>query len=56
MEGKLIKKGEGVYELFRQGFLKGSTDHDLIDSLNAQEAFTINRSYEKTENSGRVSL
>lgn len=37
MEGKLIKKGEELFELFTQGFLKGSTNHDLIDSLNTEE-------------------
>lgn len=37
MEGKLIKKGEELFELFTQGFLKGSTNHELIDSLNIEE-------------------
>lgn len=37
MEGKLIKLGEELFELHTQGFLKGSTNHDLIDSLNAEE-------------------
>lgn len=37
MEGKLIKLGEELFELYTQGFLKGSTNHELIDSLNAEE-------------------
>ena len=36
MEVKLIKTIDG-YELFTQGFLKGSTNHKLIDSLNIEE-------------------
>lgn len=36
MEAKLIKTVDG-YELFTQGFLKGSTNHGLIDSLNIEE-------------------
>jgi len=36
MEAKLIKNIDG-YELFTQGFLKGSTNHGLIDSLNVEE-------------------
>jgi hypothetical protein len=36
MKGKLIKTVDG-YELFTQGFLKGSTNHGLIDSLNIEE-------------------
>lgn len=36
MEAKLIKTIDG-YELFTQGFLKGSTNHGLIDSLNVEE-------------------
>ena len=36
MKGKLIKTIDG-YELFTQGFLKGSTNHGLIDSLNIEE-------------------
>ncbi len=36
MKEKLIKTVDG-YELLRQGFLKGSTNHELIDSLNIEE-------------------
>ena len=36
MKAKLIKTVDG-YELFTQGFLKGSTNHKLIDSLNIEE-------------------
>lgn len=36
MKGKLIKTVDG-YELFTQGFLKGSTNHGLIESLNIEE-------------------
>jgi hypothetical protein len=36
MKGKLIKIVDG-YELFTQGFLKSSTNHGLIDSLNIEE-------------------
>ena len=36
MKAKLIKTIDG-YELFTQGFLKGSTNHGLIDSLNIEE-------------------
>ena len=36
MEEKLIKTVDG-YELFTQGFLKASTNHGLIDSLNIEE-------------------
>ena len=36
MKGKLIKTVDG-YELFTQGFLKDSTNHGLIDSLNIEE-------------------
>ena len=36
MEGKLIRTIDG-YELFTQGFLKGSTNHGLIESLNIEE-------------------
>jgi hypothetical protein len=36
MKGKLIKIVDG-YELFTQGFLKGSTNHGLIESLNIEE-------------------
>ena len=36
MEAKLIKIEDG-YELFTQGFLKGSTNHGLIESLNIEE-------------------
>ena len=36
MRTKLIKTVDG-YELFKQGFLKGSTNHELIDSLNIEE-------------------
>ena len=36
MKAKLIKNIDG-YELFTQGFLKGSTNHGLIDSLNVEE-------------------
>ena len=36
MKAKLIKTVDG-YELFTQGFLKGSTNHGLIDSLNVEE-------------------
>jgi hypothetical protein len=36
MTPKLIKNIDG-YELFTQGFLKGSTNHGLIDSLNVEE-------------------
>ena len=36
MKAKLIKIEEG-YELLTQGFLKGSTNHELIDSLNVEE-------------------
>ena len=36
MKAKLIKNIDG-YELFTQGFLKGSTNHGLIDSLNIEE-------------------
>lgn len=36
MKAKLIKIEEG-YELLTQGFLKGSTNHELIDSLNSEE-------------------
>ena len=36
MKTKLIKIKDG-YELFTQGFLKGSTNHELIDSLNVEE-------------------
>jgi hypothetical protein len=36
MKAKLIKTIDG-YELFTQGFLKGSTNHGLIESLNIEE-------------------
>lgn len=36
MEAKLIKTFYG-YELLTQGFVKGSTNHELIDSLNIEE-------------------
>ena len=36
MKVKLIKTVDG-YELFTQGFLKGSTNHGLIESLNIEE-------------------
>ena len=36
MKAKLIKTVDS-YELFTQGFLKGSTNHKLIDSLNIEE-------------------
>ena len=36
MKAKLIKTVDG-YELFTQGFLRGSTNHELIDSLNIEE-------------------
>ena len=36
MKGKLIRTVDG-YELFTQGFLKGSTNHGLIKSLNIEE-------------------
>ena len=36
MKGKLIETVDG-YELFTQGFLKGSTNHGLIESLNIEE-------------------
>ena len=36
MRAKLIKVEDG-YELLTQGFLKGSTNHELIDSLNIEE-------------------
>ena len=36
MKGKLIKTVDG-YELFTQGFLKGSTSYGLIESLNIEE-------------------
>lgn len=36
MKAKLIKREDG-YELLTQGFLKGSTNHELIDSLNVEE-------------------
>ena len=36
MKAKLIKTVDG-YELFTQGFLKGSTNHGLIESLNIEE-------------------
>ena len=36
MKAKLIKVEDG-YELFTQGFLKGSTNHGLIESLNIEE-------------------
>ena len=36
MKVKLIKTIDG-YELFTQGFLKGSTNHGLIESLNIEE-------------------
>ena len=39
MKAKLIKIKDG-YELFTQGFLKGSTNHNLIDSLNVEEGNT----------------
>jgi hypothetical protein len=36
MKAKLIKTVDG-YELLTQGFLRGSTNHGLIDSLNIEE-------------------
>jgi hypothetical protein len=36
MKRKLIRTIDG-YELFTQGFLKGSTNHGLIESLNIEE-------------------
>lgn len=36
MKAELIKTVDS-YELFTQGFLKGSTNHKLIDSLNIEE-------------------